>query len=55
MSLPAVSPYSNPIAATGAGVGVFLEHPAVGGLGGGLIGILLGFWVVPGLLRDRGR
>lgn len=38
-------------AVVGIGVGVFLEQPAIGGLGGGAFGILVGFIVIPGL-RD---
>lgn len=39
---------------TGAGVGVFTEQPLIGALIGGAFGILLGFWLVPRLLRDAG-
>lgn len=36
----------------GAGVGVFAEQPVVGALAGGVIGIALGFWLAPRLVRD---
>lgn len=36
----------------GVGVGVFFEQPVIGGIGGGLAGILVGLWLVPGLLSD---
>ena len=39
-------------AVSGLGVGIFLEHPLEGGLAGGAAGIVLGLWLVPGLMRD---
>ena len=39
-------------AASGAGVGVFFEAPEIGGIVGGFVGILLGFWLIPSLMRD---
>ena len=39
-------------AAVGGGVGIFFEQPVIGAIGGALIGILLGFWLVPRLMRD---
>jgi hypothetical protein len=36
----------------GVGVGVFFEQPVVGGIGGGALGIAVGLWLVPRLLRD---
>ena len=39
-------------AASGTGVGVFFQAPAVGGLAGGVVGIIVGLLVVPGLMRD---
>jgi hypothetical protein len=36
----------------GVGVGVFLEQPVTGGIGGGVLGIAFGLWLVPRLLRD---
>lgn len=36
----------------GVGVGIFFEQPAIGGIGGGVLGILIGFWLVPGLIND---
>jgi hypothetical protein len=39
-------------AASGAGIGVFFEAPEIGGMVGGVIGILLGLWLIPSLMRD---
>ncbi len=39
-------------AASGTGVGVFFEAPELGGFTGGVIGIVIGLVVVPGLVRD---
>ena len=39
-------------ALSGAGVGVFLEEPLWGALAGGVVGILVGLWLVPKLLSD---
>lgn len=39
-------------AVTGLGLGVFLEQPAAGGLVGGALGIVVGLWVIPALMRD---
>ena len=39
-------------AASGTGVGVFFQAPAIGGIVGGIIGIIVGLIVVPGLMRD---
>jgi hypothetical protein len=39
-------------AASGAGVGVFFQAPELGGIAGGLIGIIVGLLLVPGLMRD---
>jgi len=39
-------------AASGLGLGVFLQRPVAGGLIGGALGILVGLWLVPALLRD---
>jgi hypothetical protein len=39
-------------AASGSGVGVFFESPELGGIIGGFIGIVLGFLLIPGLMRD---
>ena len=36
----------------GTGVGAFLAKPVIGGLIGAVIGIALGFWVVPHLSRE---
>ncbi len=36
----------------GGGVGIFFEQPVIGAIGGAAFGILLGFWLVPRLLRD---
>ena len=41
-------------AASGAGIGVFFEQPAVGGIAGGVAGILLGVLLIPALMRDWG-
>lgn len=38
--------------ATGVGIGVFAQAPAAGALIGGATGLLLGLWLVPGLVRD---
>ena len=38
--------------ASGAGVGVFFQQPEIGALAGGVVGILLGLWLLPGLMRD---
>jgi hypothetical protein len=39
-------------AASGAGVGVFFEQPAIGGIAGGVLGVLVGALVVPRLMQD---
>ena len=39
---------------SGAGIGVFLEKPEIGALMGGFVGILVGIFVLPALLRDWG-
>jgi hypothetical protein len=39
-------------AVTGIGIGVFFKHPEIGGLIGAALGILVGLWLVPALLRD---
>ncbi len=39
-------------AATGTGIGVFFEEPAIGGLIGAALGIILGAWAIPALMRD---
>lgn len=36
----------------GAGIGVFVEAPYLGAFIGGFIGIAVGFWLVPRLMRD---
>lgn len=38
--------------ASGAGVGVFFTEPEIGAMVGCLVGILLGLWLVPSLMRD---
>ena len=38
--------------ASGIGIGVFFEAPEIGGFAGGVVGIVLGLIVVPGLMRD---
>ena len=40
-------------AIVGAGVGTFFVQPVLGGLTGAVLGILLGFWLVPNLIRER--
>jgi hypothetical protein len=37
----------------GAGVGTFFIQPIPGAIGGAVLGILLGFWLVPNLLREH--
>lgn len=37
----------------GVGVGVFFEQPAIGAIAGGVLGILVGLWVVPRLGDER--
>lgn len=39
-------------AIVGTGVGTFFVQPIVGGLVGAVVGIALGFWLVPNLLRE---
>lgn len=39
-------------AASGTGVGVFFEAPELGGFAGGIVGIVIGLIVIPGLMRD---
>ncbi len=39
-------------AISGGGIGVFFLQPAIGALVGGLVGIVLGIWLVPKLLHD---
>jgi hypothetical protein len=39
-------------AMAGTGVGVFFVEPVVGGLIGAVVGIALGFWLIPNLLRE---
>ena len=36
----------------GAGVGVFYEVPVFAAIAGAVIGIVLGWWLVPRLMRD---
>ena len=36
----------------GTGVGTFFVQPVIGGLAGAVVGIVLGFWIVPNLLRE---
>lgn len=36
----------------GGGVGIFFEQPVIGAVAGGFAGLLLGFVLVPRLLRD---
>jgi hypothetical protein len=36
----------------GIGVGVFFEQPWIGAAAGAAVGILIGLWLVPRLLRD---
>ncbi len=36
----------------GTGVGVFYEKPAIGAMAGAFVGVVIGFWLVPGLMRD---
>lgn len=36
----------------GLGVGAFVEEPLICGVAGTLFGILLGYWLVPRLMRD---
>jgi hypothetical protein len=38
--------------ATGAGVGIFVAEPEIGAMIGCLVGIILGLWLVPSLMRD---
>lgn len=38
----------------GLGIGVFFTQPILGGLGGAIFGIILGIWLVPRLLEERG-
>ncbi len=38
----------------GVGVGVFFEQPVIGGLAGAVAGIVIGLWLVPRLLAERG-
>jgi hypothetical protein len=42
-------------AATGMGIGVFFREPVIGGLAGIAVGIVLGIWFVPSLLREFQR
>lgn len=39
-------------ALSGAGVGVFLEEPAIGAVAGGAIGIAVGLWLIPALVNE---
>lgn len=39
-------------AASGAGIGVFLQEPELGGLVGGAVGLVAGIWLIPPLMRD---
>lgn len=36
----------------GIGVGTFFIQPVIGGMIGAVVGILIGFWLVPNLLRE---
>jgi hypothetical protein len=42
-------------AATGMGIGVFFREPVIGGLVGIAVGIVLGIWFVPALMREFQR
>lgn len=37
----------------GIGVGTFFVQPVVGGMIGAVVGIALGLWLVPNLLREQ--
>jgi hypothetical protein len=39
-------------AIVGAGVGTFFVQPVIGGLAGAVVGILIGLWLVPNMLRE---
>jgi len=39
-------------AVVGGGVGIFFEQPLIGAVGGAAVGIALGLWLVPRLMRD---
>lgn len=40
-------------AMVGIGVGIFFVQPVIGGMIGAVVGIALGLWLVPNLLRDQ--
>lgn len=40
-------------AISGGGIGIFFLQPAIGAIIGAMVGIVLGVWVVPNLLRDE--
>jgi hypothetical protein len=40
-------------ALAGTGVGTFFVQPVVGGMIGAVVGIALGLWLVPNLLREQ--
>jgi hypothetical protein len=42
-------------AATGAGIGVFWREPAIGAAVGAFVGIVLGIWLIPALMREWGE
>lgn len=39
-------------ALSGAGVGVFVEQPAIGLVAGGVVGIVAGLWLIPALINE---
>ena len=39
-------------AIVGTGVGTFFVQPVIGGMIGAVVGIVLGFWLVPHLSRE---
>lgn len=39
-------------AVVGTGIAIFFEQPAIGALAGGAVGIALGYWLIPRLMRD---
>lgn len=40
-------------AIVGLGVGTFFVQPVIGGMIGAVVGIALGLWLVPNLLREQ--
>jgi hypothetical protein len=40
-------------ALVGTGVGTFFVQPVIGGMIGAVVGIALGLWLVPNLLREQ--